>query len=767
MSRTSIKTPASSPRMLASAIGVALSASSAAHLAQAAEDTEQKGERNSISLGATSITGQETDNTSYQVEKASSQKYTAPLVDTPRSVTVVPQQVLKDTAATSLQDALRTVPGITFGAGEGGNPQGDRPFIRGFDAQGDTYLDGVRDTGGQSREIFDIESIEVSKGPNSSFGGRGSAGGSINLVSKTPQARDFTNGGFTYGSDQTRRYVLDVNRQFLDDSAAFRLNLMSHEQNVAGRDAVNYDRWGVAPSLTFGLGTPTRVNLSYYHMESDDLPDSGIPYAFPNSSATATHVHDKPTDGGDSNNFYGLKNRDFRKTRADISTISVEHDLNDNMTLKNTLRHGSTGQDYILTQPDDSTRNVSRFGTVWRRANTRVSTTTTTTNQTDLFGNFQALGFKHSYSTGLEFTGEETRVSGYTVSPNTNPTCTVAAGSLGGQCTSLSNPNPDDAWNGTIARNYLGNNTKATSRAAYVFDTIELDPKWLLNVGLRYDTFDTEANTNGRTGTTPTRVKLKDDSQFFNWQAGLVWKPLDNGSIYTSYATSASPPGGLVGEGVDSNSLPTGINTSDLQPEETVNYELGTKWDLFHNRLSLSAAVFRTEKKNTRILVDSNTYETAGESRVDGLELSASGKITEQWQVFAGYSYLKAELVDPGKNGTRLGVVTAGSNKGNQMPNTPENSFSLWTTYDVTPKLTIGGGAFYVDQVYGDAANTVYVPSYTRYDAMASYKLTKNVDLQLNVQNLTDKTYYDKAYASHFANQAAGRTALLSTSFHF
>ncbi|WP_256586409.1 TonB-dependent siderophore receptor, partial [Pseudomonas sp. HMWF011] len=170
---------------------------------------------------------------------------------------------------------------------------------------------------------------------------------------------------------------------------------------------------------------------------------------------------------------------------------------------------------------------------------------------------------------------------------------------------------------------------------------------------------------------------------------------------------------------------------------------------------------------NTRILVSSNTFENGGESRVDGLELSASGKITDQWQVFAGYSYLKSELVDPGRIGNRQNVVSAGSNKGNQMPNTPKNSFSLWTTYDITPKLTVGGGAFYVDEVYGDAGNTVYVPSYTRYDAMASYKLTKNVDLQLNVQNLTDKTYYDKAYSAHFANQAAGRTALLTTSFHF
>lgn len=764
MSRQQPPSAVSSPRLLASAIGVAITAGSAGHMVQAAQDTQQKTAGKAIALDATSITGEAQDNTSYQVEKASSQKYTAPLVDTPRSVTVVPQQVLKDTAATSLQDALRTVPGITFGAGEGGNPQGDRPFIRGFDAQGDTYLDGVRDTGGQSREIFDIETIEVSKGPNSAFGGRGSAGGSLNLTSKMPKQQDFLNGGFTYGSDQTRRYTLDVNRQFLE-GAAFRLNLMSHEQNVAGRDAVNYDRWGVAPSLTFGLGTPTRVNVSYYHMESDDLPDSGIPYGYGSASATA-HVHDKPNDGGDSSNFYGLKGRDFRKTRADISTISIEHDLSDSMTLKNTLRHGNTGQDYILTQPDDSKFNVNRYGTVWRRANSRVSTTETTTNQTDLFGEFHALGFKHNYSTGLEFTGEETRVSSYNIAGNTAQVCNPGNTP---SCTSLGNPNPNDPWTGSITRNYNGTNTKATSRAAYVFDTIELDPQWLLNVGLRYDTFDTVANTNAvPTATVKARSKLKDDSQFWNWQAGLVWKPTDNGSIYASYATSATPVGALVGEGAEGNPLAAGASTSDLQPEETVNYELGTKWNVLNDRLSLTAAVFRTEKKNTRVLVDALTYQNAGESRVDGLELGASGKITDKWQVFAGYSYLKSELVDPGLTG-RNGVITAGaaSAKGNEMPNTPKNSFSLWSTYAITPKLTVGGGAFYVDEVYGDTGNTVYVPSYTRYDAMASYKLTKNVDLQLNVQNLTDKTYYDKAFAAHFANQAAGRTALMSANFHF
>ncbi|MEG3012087.1 MAG: TonB-dependent receptor plug domain-containing protein, partial [Pseudomonas sp.] len=350
MARQPAQLPVSSPRLLASAIGVAITAGSAGHMVFAAEKTDSKASGNAIALDATAITGEAQDSTSYQVEKASSPKYTAPLIDTPRSVTVIPQQVLKDTGALNMQDALRTVPGITFGAGEGGNPQGDRPFIRGFDAQGDTYLDGVRDTGSQSREIFAVENIEVSKGPNSAIGGRGAAGGSINLVSKKAHLGNSFDGGFTWGSDQTQRYTLDGNYQF-SDTAAGRLNLMSHESNVAGRDKVDYDRWGIAPSLAFGLGTDTRVNLDYYHLESNDTPDSGIPYSF--SSPRTKSNPDKPYAGGDDSNFYGL-DRDFRKGRTDTATFAIEHDLSDSLTIKNTLRHGTSMQDYILTQPDDS-----------------------------------------------------------------------------------------------------------------------------------------------------------------------------------------------------------------------------------------------------------------------------------------------------------------------------------------------------------------------------------------------------------------------------
>ncbi|MCK1790559.1 TonB-dependent receptor [Pseudomonas violetae] len=779
MSRQQLQSPVGSPRLLASAIGVAITAGSAGQMVFAAEKTEAKAQGNTISLDATAIKGEAQEANSYNVEKASSPKYTAPLVDTPRSVTVIAQQVLKDTGALNMQDALRTVPGITFGAGEGGNPQGDRPFIRGFDAQGDTYLDGVRDTGSQSREIFAVESIEVSKGPNSAIGGRGAAGGSINMVSKKAHLGNSLDGGFTWGSDQTQRYTFDGNYQFTD-TAAGRLNLMSQESNVAGRDSVDYDRWGIAPSVAFGLGTDTRVNLDYYHLESNDTPDSGIAYSIPvaGSAARTKSNPDKPDDGGDSSNFYGLDGRDFRKGRTDTATIAIEHDLSDALTVKNTLRHGSSMQDYILTQPDDSKGNVNN-GSVWRRANTRVSNTDTTTNQTDLFGDVYIAGFKNSFATGIELSHEESKKSSYTVNTDTTPTNaalgpTVCSPALIGapsnyNCTSLSNPNPSDPWDGTISRNYAGTDTKANTYALYVFDTLELSEQWLVNMGMRYDHFDTQYRTYDAAGATVVNkgvpAKAKDTSEFVTGQFGVVYKPAENGSIYASYATSATPPGNTLGEGQEGNSLSGTPDrsgnqvSSDMEPETTKNYEIGTKWDLLNERLSLTADIFRTEKDNARVQVDTTSYENAGKTRVQGIELSASGKITEKWQVFAGYAYMDSEQVDGGPLGA--------ANDGNELPNTPKNSASLWTTYQVTPKLTVGGGAFYVDDVFGSVANTTMVDDYVRYDAMVAYKLTKNVDLQLNVQNLTDETYYDKAFSTHFANQAAGRTALLSTNFHF
>lgn len=364
MSRQSLEL-AQPPRVLASAIGVALTAFSAPSMAQVVPAASSPSEA-PVALDEVTVIGEQEQ--AYKADTSASKKYTAPLRETPKSVTVITDQVIRDTGSLTLVDALRTTSGITFGAGEGGNPAGDRPIIRGFNAESDTFIDGLRDVGSQTREIFNVESIEVSKGPGSAYTGAGSTGGSLNLISKTAKQRDFGDASVTLGSDQTRRYTLDVNR-VLGDNVAGRLNLMKHEANVAGRDGVDVSRWGVAPTITFGFDTPTRATLSYYHLETDDMPDYGIPLTV----ATPGNPGREPVSV-DRDNFYGLESRDFRESTTDAGTIRLEHDLNENLTVSNTTRIARTTLDYIVTNPDDSRGNVPN-GLVSRSAKSRNSDT--------------------------------------------------------------------------------------------------------------------------------------------------------------------------------------------------------------------------------------------------------------------------------------------------------------------------------------------------------------------------------------------------------
>ncbi|MEG0884390.1 MAG: TonB-dependent receptor plug domain-containing protein, partial [Janthinobacterium sp.] len=340
--------------------------------------------------------------------KSANDKLTAPLLDTPKSVTVIPAEIISQTGAVSLTDALRTVPGITIGAGEGGNPVGDNLFIRGYNAQTDTYIDGIRDTGSQSREIFALEQIEVVKGPNSAYGGRSSAGGGVNLISKTPKVDDFTNATVGLGSAKYRRATLDANRVVSDD-VAVRVNVMAHDAHVAGRDYINGDRWGIAPSVTFGLKSATQATLSYYHMQSSELPDTGLPFNNPFSSGANVAKNGNGTPVNvPRDTFYGLVNRDFRDTQSDIGTIDVRHDFGNKLVLRNVTRYGKTSNDYVWTQPDDSKGNTMLYGTVWRRANTRVTDTDALANATSLGGEFMSGTVKHTYTVGMEISREET-----------------------------------------------------------------------------------------------------------------------------------------------------------------------------------------------------------------------------------------------------------------------------------------------------------------------------------------------------------------------
>lgn len=699
----------------------------------------------------------------YNVKESGSNKFTAPLLDTPKSIQIIPESVIQNQAASSLTDVLRNSPGITFGAGEGGNPQGDRPFIRGFDAQGSTFIDGMRDIGASSREVFNLEQVEVIKGSDGAYGGRGGAGGSINLISKTAKAEDFTAASLGVGTDHYYRGTVDGNFR-LGETTAFRLNAMYHKADIAGRDVVDNERWGVAPTLSFGLGTPTRVTLSYYHMQTDDTPDSGIPYAYPSTRvlSNGSYMGVKRTGPADvsRDTFYGLTS-DYRKTKTDLGTIAVEHDITSNLTVRNMTRYTKGTQDYVLTQPDDSQGNVLN-GKVWRRANTRSSSVETIANQTAIFGKFDTGFLRHSFNAGAEFSREDGKRDTLAVNRANGASCNAGIGAASNyNCTSLYDPNPHDPWVNTLSGDRVGqpSRSRTDTKSVYAFDTMEFNPQWSVNGGVRLDDYST------RFTNTPANnyAKIRRNDTLVNYQVGLIYKPIDIASVYASYATSSTPANSLLGEGAESQSLTpgrngVGLNAADLAPEKNKTYEIGTKWDVLDRRVSLTAALFRTETTNARVTQPNGDYAMAGKRQVDGVELGFSGGITPKWQVFGGYTFMKSRVKSGGP---------AGTDEGNEFPNTPRNSFSLWTTYALLPQVTVGGGAYYVDKQFGNTANTAYIPSYWRFDAMAGYQFSKNLNLQLNVFNVFDKKYYDRAYSAHFAGIAPGRSAILSANVRY
>ena len=701
-----------------------------------------------------------------RVADPSSSKFTAPLLDTPRSVTVIPSTIIEQTAATSLQDILRTSPGITFGAGEGGQPLADRPFIRGQSSGNNVFVDGVRDTGGQTREVFNLEQVEVIKGPDSVYSGRGSGGGSINLSSKTPKADSFVGGSAAAGTDQYYRVTADGNYAFAKN-AAFRLNLMATGGDVSGRDSVSFKRWGVAPSLAFGIDTDTQATLTYYHLDTDQDPDYGIPLASKRTwGAAGTDSRTRPASGildVSRDAYYGL-DRDWMKTKADIATVAVRHEINDNLSIRQVVRYGKTRNDYLVTNPGDGGAAQFVAGEWWMKRGTksRWNETTTTAFVTDLTGKFELAGLKNRFNIGVELSREVNDNATYVIFTTAGSACPAGFTGAGtGDCTRLYAPNPGDAWTGVINRGPLST-SKTRNGSIYAFDTIDLTDKLLLNIGVRYDDYSTQGvnatatSANGVvTGVTYTNLP-KGGWDFVNYQIGLNYKPTPSSSLYVSYATSSTPPNIAGG---DQNTAATPAQVV-LDPEDTTSIEAGAKWNVFNDKLALSGAVFRTERKNAQIALSATEVAQAGEVRVQGVELGVSGYVTRAWQVFGGYTYMDSELVK--------GPYTS-VNIGDPLANTPKNTVSLFTTYRVLPKLSLGGGLYYVSKMFGGnqggaggGTNKVFAPSYTRYDAFASWKLSDKANLQLNVQNLTDERYILRTNGVHHADPAPGRQAILT-----
>ena len=652
----------------------------------------------------------------------SSTKYTQPILDTPQTITVISKEVIEEQGATTLRDVLRNVPGLTITAGEGGNPAGDNLTLRGFSARNDIFVDGVRDISPQSRDPFNLEQVDVVKGPGSAYTGRGSTGGSINLINKTPGIRRTLAGTFDLGTDRTRRATADVNLP-IGDSVAFRLNLLAHHSGVAGRDVVEFDRWGVAPSLTLGVGKPTRLTISYYKLKQDNISDYGIPWVPVTNNVLVDH-RDRPAPVP-RDTFYGLRDRDFEKLNSDLVTLRFEKDFNDGLSLRNQFRFANSTRDSIATPPRFASNNSTAINREFRSWQTGDKIWD---NQTDFISHFSSGKIEHALVTGLNFAREN------------NTRLTRSAPNMQ---TTLLNPNPDDVFTGPITVSPIVGDVTANSQALYLFDTAKLGNKWELNGGLRWDRFDADGITT--TGAPVSRV-----DRMLSTRAGVVFKPLSQGAVYASYGTSLNPSL----EGLSYNTANVVID-----PEKTFTLEAGSKWDFFSGRVLLSGAVFRVEKLNARtpgILPGDPPQVLEGKQRVEGAELSVEGSITPAWRVLAGYTFLDSTTVES-NNPAEIGK---------ELVNTPPNSFNVWSTYTLRSGFHFGGGARFVDRRFGNTINTRLVDAYWTFDAMASYPISKHIDLKLNLYNLTDKFYFDRIGGGHVV-PGPGRAATLSTSFRF
>lgn len=690
----------------------------------------------------------EGEDSPYQPDAAQSPKMTAPLLDTPRSVQVVPKQVMSDQSASSLQDVLQNSPGITFAAGEGGRAGGDLPVIRGQNAASSLFLDGMRDASMQARDTFNLEQVEIIKGPDSVYSGRGGAGGSINLVSKAPKAKDAIEVTGQIGTDRNYRGTVDSNWR-LGEKSAFRLNVMGTKGDVPGRDrAVNFERWGVAPSLMLGMGTPTRITLSYYHYQNDSMPDYSIPYD-PRVGLPVTE-----TLGISRKNFYGLAERDFMKTRDGMATVDFQHDFSDTLKLRNVVRYGRETADYLATQPDLTLANLPA-GIVNRPAYGRYYTTKAFANQTDLSGEFLTGAVKHGFDLGFEYTSVKQTMAYTNDQVLSSDGVTKCPADL--TQTSLRNPDPNVAYPCRTARSWPAPYTTDTL-ALYGFDTLKFDEQWQASFGLRWDNYRTSGHDKKKQGYSRT-------DNLFNYQLGLAYKPVPQGTIYASYGTSSTPSAVA---GATASDILRKSSDEAAAPEKSRSVEAGVKWLVLDERLTLTGAVFQDTRRNTNIEVLPNEYEQAGQTRVRGIELGFSGAITPAWNIYGGYTFLDSKLIRGGRKD--IGA------EGQDLPNTPRNAFSLWSTYKVLPELTLGGGAYYVDKVYGNADAGVdasgapkarWVPSYWRFDAMAKYKFSSHMALQLNVLNVFDQTFYTRARPKNHAALGTGRAALLSVRLRY
>lgn len=654
---------------------------------------------------------------------STSPKFSRPIQDVPQTVVIVPAQTMTEQGATSLREVLRNVPGITMQAGEGGGGlPGDTLMMRGFSASGDIFVDGVRDAGAYSRDAFNLEQVEVIKGPAGTFAGRGSTGGAINLATKSPTLAADRSAAVGAGNADYLRTTIDVNQPMpaLGRGTSLRLNAMWQDAGVAGRRVVGNGSWALAPTLAAGLGSPTRLTVGYQHLEQHNVPDYGLPwgtYTDPTTGQVYPTGAFQATPAIAQDTFYGLRDYDFERVNHDSGTVRLEHDMTPRLTLRNVTRYGDTVRDHAITAPRPPNRQLQRR---WMQNQAAA-------NQTSLSTALSTGAIRHDVVAGLELGSERVRTRNSAQSTN-QPSIT------------LQHPDPDQAPLGPMPA-LAGNPADATTRTAgvYAFDTMQLGAEWLVSGGVRFDRSHVEFEQT--TVATGVVTALERTDRMTSWRAGVVYKPRPAGSIYAGAGTSFNPSADAGATGTALSAVDTAATSVNLAPEKTRTVEAGVKWMLAGGRLAANGAVFRTEKTNARTRnLTSDPFVLAGRQRVHGVDLSLSGQIADRWSALAAVSLMRSEIVDS------LNAAEAGMD----LTLTPKATASVWTTWDVNDRLTVGGGAQFMDAVFRNTQNTLAVPAYWLGNAMASYEINANLTLRVNANNLTDRSYVDRVGGGHY-----------------
>jgi len=683
----------------------------------------------------------------------SSPRYTAPARDIPQTIAIIPKAVIEAQGATTLSDALRNVPGITLQAGEGGgasNTAGDMFNMRGFNASNSLFVDGVRDDGLISRDVFNLEQVEVFMGPTGSDVGRGTAAGDVNMQSKAPHLGAAYAASVGYASADRRRVTADANfaPPMVADGgwwskAAFRLNALWQDGGVPGRDVVENETKAVAPSLGFGLGTRTRLTVAGQFVRQENVPDYGIPgAAWTESLLAPTTVH--AAQPVDQTNFYGSAGYDYDDATQDSVTVRAEHDVNRTLQLRFQARYNRTSREAVISTIQNPAAFDATNGlvTIARQGNARHNEVTS--HQFSLIERFATGRIRHAISAGADLNLESQFAPGLT--------------GLGARApVNIYHPNPlDPVLDYAPVRSLASSRGETTTAGVFAFDTVDLGSRWQATAGARIEHYDTSFLNVDATGV--TTANLAGSDALVSGKAGLVFRAAETGNIYVSYGTTVTPPGTA---NFTLSAQVNNQNNPSVKPQESANFEVGSKWDLFGTRVSLTGAAFRTLNKNVIFTVDAAAmppvYNQDDRQLVKGVTGGIAGQVTERWNVLFSAGYL-----DTAQNSQNAAT------NGKQLVLTPTFSGSLWSTFRLPGNLTLGGGVRFTDDVFINPANTITSPGYSLVDGLVEYAVNSHFTLRLNLYNLTDERYIRNVNNNGGRyNPGSPRSAMLSSDVWF